>query len=647
MSGDVTENATEATERKQPRWIGWALAAVVVACLAIRVWNLSAGLDSSRFFDERFSLRNVSNLLVEGTSRPANAFYGSLSYLPQTAVLWLSQELHELTGVGWLAVFDERAPDGWSKTAYFLCRLVCAIFGTLSVWVTFLVGRRLFSPRVGLLGAALLTAFPRHVLSSTEFKPDILVTLLVALTFLWSIELVRSPTTGRFVKAGAGVGLAVAAKYTGVGAAIPLAVGTLFARWRDRRQWLGLVAAGVASVVVFFLLNPHVAVIFRFLPRIWSIMESKGEATGGSHFDVLLLELRYLYDHHQPVVFAFVVAGCVGVAARLFRSGVERRQRVEAAMVLSYLFGYSALYAAATKLFKGQNYLPVAVFTSLLAAWAMVALWDRLAAKWPLLHRPAAALPAWGLALALVYAEPVSIIYHDVVPSTREQVQDLLRRRLRHLELRHVFYENRYGDGELRLRVTSRGHWLPAIPTERLDERPEAELDLGDAEVFAADRLSGDSEDPAFYLRRGARSEVRAERFDPAFFRAHGEPMVVLLHPWQAAGEPAELTLEPAGKNRYRSHLDDPLVPGETISLALWLPLHTGAGRPRWVAVDGHRLTLHRTRRGGKRAHYTTGRVTVPAGTDRPEIELRFELALHFPFDPEVTLHRWRPEGSP
>lgn len=625
----------------QPRWVPWLLILLLAVTLAMRVWNGSAGLDASRFFDERFSLRNVSMILVDGSSRPANAFYGSLSYLPQTAALWTSQKLYEITGNEIFAIFKDNAGDGWSKTAYFIVRLVCAIFGTLSIWLTFLLGRRLFDPCVGLLGAALFAAFPRHILASTEFKPDILVVLLVILTFLWCLDVVQKPSLRAFMWAGAGVGMAVAAKYTGVGVAIPLTVGVLYGGWRERRTWGWLIGAGLASIFTFALLNIHLAVIIEYLPRIWRIMESKGDATGGSRLDVLGIEFQFLVRHHRWPLMIFVLLGCAGMIRRAWDRSVDFMPRVSAIMVLSYIFGYSLLYAAATKLFKGQNYLPVAAFTSLLAAWTLLGLWNRVASRWTWVRAWPLAVLLWGGFLTYVFAYPYDIVYHAVVPSTQRNAEKILRRHLRPLELRRVFYEPL--ERPL-IASTPGGHWLVTQPRDRLTDEPERTLDGSDAEVFKADRLTGD--DAQAYLRRATRQGVRSERIEPSWFEAHGPSLVVLLHPWKLQGEPRTVPLEEAGHNRYRAVGERPEA-WQATSLSLWLPLHTGPKKPKSVLINGQQLPLFRTRRGGRRAHFITPRFTLGPATESSPTDdalvLSFDEELKLDWAPDLRVATWEP----
>ncbi|HEV7784477.1 MAG TPA: glycosyltransferase family 39 protein, partial [Thermoanaerobaculia bacterium] len=244
----------------------WLIALFVVS-LGLRLWYASPGLDSGRSYDERFGFRNLTGLLRDGTLRPRHAYYPSLAHLPQAALLATSEGLHRATGVAAFGIHADTV-DGWSPTAYLLVRILAALFGALSLLTTYAIGRRLFSPGVGLLAAAILAAFPRHLMSSAQFKPDTLVVLLTTVTFLWTLDAVEKPTLRRFLRVGLGVGLTVSAKYTGVAAAVPIVIAVFYETWRQGRRalplWGRLVAAGAASMAVFVALNPYLGEVLKF-----------------------------------------------------------------------------------------------------------------------------------------------------------------------------------------------------------------------------------------------------------------------------------------------------------------------------------------------------------------------------------------------
>src|SRR5260370_32539083 len=124
-------------------------------------------------------------MLVDGQPRPANVSHQGLSYLPHAALLAASEGLHRLTG---RAVFGAFAgDDDLSPTGYFLCRLLQALAGTLSLYLTYRIGRRLDSPATGVTAALLLSAVPWHLRQSVIFKPDILLVTASLVPFAASL----------------------------------------------------------------------------------------------------------------------------------------------------------------------------------------------------------------------------------------------------------------------------------------------------------------------------------------------------------------------------------------------------------------------------------------------------------------------------
>jgi hypothetical protein len=630
----------------QPRWIGIALLALLLVSFGLRAWDAGQGLNAHRHYDERFPLKNVSAILLHGELRPRHAFYLSLSYLPQTAALAASQWLFDVTRYEPFAIYSASS-DGYSPTAYLICRLFSVLYGTLSLWVLFLIGRRLYSPGVGLLAAAVLAAFGRHVLSSTEFKPDILVIFLVTLTFWWTLAAAFRPSLRRFLLVGVGVGLGVSTKYTGIAGAIPLTAAVLTEGRRDRRQWLWLLLAGVASVVTFVILNPFLDVVFEFIPILVHGYAAKGVEERSNHWVVFERQVQFLIDHHGPVVAAFVGLGVLGLLWRIFRPALEdsRDRRLGSILLLSALLGYSVLHALGMTLFRGQNYLPVVPFSSLAAAWAMVELWRLLAAWLPwLAWRPVAALLWAGVALALV-AQQGTIVYTRVVPTTFSLVNEAMLGELDPTGLRHVVYEESLGSFE----TGGRPRRPLVTPVARLTAVPPAFLDGADVEIFPQSRLDGPAAD--FYHDRVARCpKDRVEIVGDRWFRSRGEPIVILRHFWELDGDPVDLQVR-------RPDEDSPFLvgrvpegapkPGETVSLVFWIPrgaegrdveelrLDPG-GRPVPVFDTGRRLNrLFRTSPRFALAG-TEQRVRVPSiGTDAPARGYGLEL------------YQWRPAPAP
>lgn len=579
---------------RNPRTVPLLLA-FLLASFAFRVWDASKGLDSTRYFDERFAMRNAVAIAKHGDFRPRNAYYLSLSYLPQAALLAASQGLHRVTGIESLAVFG-KGPSGVTPTGYLLCRGLNAAFGTLCLLLVFLIGRRLDSPGVGLLAAAILGAFPKHILASAIFKPDVLVVLLTLLTFRWALGAAFRPRLSRFLLAGVGVGLAVSAKYTGIAAAVPVTAAALWEGWRDRRRWGWLVLSGAASVATFVALNPYLGTVLAFLSRTVHGYEAKGAQEESNHFVVFLRQMEFLAEHHGSIVAVFALLGTAGLLWRIVHPAPEdsRERRLGPVLVLSVLVGYSVLHAAGTTLFRSQNYLPAVPFSSLAAAWAVVELWRAIVRKAPRLQPAGVALGAL-MGIALVVRQG-TVVYPRAVPTNVETAAEILMAHLAPLDLRSVAFEGKRGELAL---FTPAGR--PRMIVDRLDRLEPAVLDHADAEVFPAGRLEED-----FYRRRaGERPRILAAR--P--FVSRGESVALLLHPWTL-----DRAFPPAPVRRAGTPLPPDLRPGDVVSISVWIPRKGQSVEA--VAVGDVRIPLTRTAERGKMARLITPRFRLPEGAD-------------------------------
>jgi 4-amino-4-deoxy-L-arabinose transferase-like glycosyltransferase len=619
----------------QPRWIGWALAALLLLSFALRAWDAGQGLRAGRYYDERYTFRNVSLILRQGNWRPGQAYYLSLSYLPQTALLATSEALHRATGFPALSIYG-RTSDHYSPTAYLLARLCNVAYGVLSLLMIFLIGRRIFSAEVGLLAAAILSAFPRHVLSSTQFKPDILVLLLTLVAFYWTLDAALNPSRRRFLKVGLAVGLAVATKYTGIGAALPITGFVAVRGWRERRLWLWLALAGAASVVVFTILNPYLGVVLEYIPKQLGHYSGNARARGSDHGVVLVQQARFLVEHHGPILAAFAAVGLVGIAWKVLNPGDwTPERRLGAALALGHFVGYSAFHAAAVSLFRGQNYLLVVPFSSLFAAWAILEIW-RLVTDRRAVLKPATAAVVLIPAAVLAW-EQGDLVYERVVPTTWEVAGEALSTELQPLGLRQVVYESQAGT----LHLAQGSDRAVTTGVDRLGRLDPSILDRADAEVFLRGRFHGKESD--LYRGRedrlGGLSAGRAEVVSGELFRSRGEPVVLLLHPWMPVAAPEPLGIgRPAPGRPLAARLPEGLKPGEVASLALWVPREAGQVDALRIEPGGRRLPLYETGRRGKRRRLVTTRFALTGQEARVRVPAPAEVALRLY---RLELYRW------
>lgn len=552
------------------------------------MWLGTPDPTSNRFWDERYGIGNIHALLVEGRIRPANGFHPGLSYLPQAALLAGSEALHRLTGAPVFAAFKNHR---MTPTGYLLCRFLQAVLGTLSLYLTFRIGRQMFSPRVGLLAAFLLAVIPWHLRQSVIYKPDILLVAASLFAFDRSLAAAARPTWRRYLVAGSAIGLALAAKFNAGPIAFPLMTAALAGGgWRDRRAWGRLVLAGAASVAVFLLFTPFFVLDWdlyeKDFNRTLRDYEKKGERLGGSHLYVLWHGVQSLFSvsFHGPVIGAVALLGTALLMVRLLRGRREGspQQRLGPAMMVSYVVGYALCYSFSTLNPSRHNWLPLMPFTALAAAWLLLGLWERLAVRLPLLRRPAVAGAVLVVMTLLLMRTVNGYTYRHTVPTTHELAGRYLEKRLQPLRGRTVIFER--GDSQGRVLRGRSGAFPQGIG--RLDELPPARIDQADAVLFEARRLDGEGAD--FYRNLSA-AGGETVRFVPAPFRARGTCLLMVVHPWRQVGEPAPLPVTPQGawRGRFETRLPEGVRPGEVLSLEIVLPGRWQASSFRQVQVQG------------------------------------------------------------
>jgi hypothetical protein len=620
------------------RWIGIALAVLLIASFVLRAWDASQGLNSKRYFDERYGLTNISAILKHDDFRPRHTFYLSLSYLPQAAVLAASQSLYRVTHYPPFSIYG-RAGGGYSPTAYWLCRMVNVFYGVLGLWLLFLIGRRIDSPEVGLLAAAILAAFPRHLLSSAEFKPDILVVLLVTLTFYWTLAAAARPSRARFLGVGVGVGLAMSTKYTAIASALPITTAVLVNGRRDPRQWRWLLLAGLASIVTFVVFNPYLRLVFQFIPQQVRRYTVKGVEEESNHWVVFERQIEFLIEHHGPIVAAFVALGVAGMLWRILRPSPQDppERRLGFILVLGLLLGYSVLHPLGLTLFRGQNYLPAVPMTSLAAAWAMVELWRGLARRVPWLAAGPVASPVWLAVVAALIVHQGTLAYRRVVPTNFATANHDLLATLEPLGLRHIVHEKELGTfdfgGKARRPLVSR---LDAFSTA--DPRF---LDRTDVEIFSGSRLAGPAAE--LYRSRVARvPERRVKVVQSRPFHRRGEPVIVLRHLWTLRGEPlVQRFRRPDGAPYLVGRLPEGLRAGETVSLVLWVPQGAASRKAirLWLDPGGRQVPLTYSGRRLNRYFHASPRFQLRSGEVRVRIASRPEER---PRGFGLEIYRWR-----
>ena len=603
----------------------WLLAVVLAVAFVVRLWM---ALTAPRFFDDHYVLNNILPFL-NGSLRPRHSYYGTLSYLPQALFLAFCDFLHSRTGLAALAVRGGPI-EGFTLGAFRILRMFVVFYALVGLCMIYLVGRRLFSPAAGLAAAAVLAAYPQHVRSSIQLKPDMMALMFTLITLYWTAEAVRSPRLSRFLRSGVGVGLAASAKYIGLASCLPLTLWALRAGLRDRRLWGWLALAGLASTATFLALNPFFGEVLHFGNRlVWYYGQKAGQEESG-HLDVLRGELDFLIYQHGWLLGACLLLGIVLLARRLRSQGEDG---AAALLPLSLALGYPVVHALGMTLFYSHNLLPALGGTALVCARGMVR-----GGRW-LLDRPAAArfsvavFLLWALPGGYLLARPFVYAYGQLVPDNWTMVEATLRAELGAQEIRHVVYEPEDA-GLGGLAVGWKRPVLKAVPS--LDALPPASLDLTDAEVFPLSRTRGPQ--TAFYQGRRRRLAPECAReIHASPFRSQGPPLLLLLHPWTPAGDAVPVDLQRGAPGALTAPLRAPVAAGGVLSLELLWPDADDTPVEK-LQIGGKDLPLIYAGRRARKIRFLTPRFRYAGGD--AEVRLPASPQAH-PMSFRLLLWRW------
>jgi 4-amino-4-deoxy-L-arabinose transferase-like glycosyltransferase len=249
-------------------------------------------------------------------------------------------------------------------------RAPAVVFQAGAMLAVFAIGRRLYSPRVGLAAAALYALAPGIQLSAMVVATDAPLLFFLGLALLAYVHLQGADGRRRLWLAagfGAALGLAFLSKYAAIYAVIGLALHLAMSP-AARRSWSPS-AAGLAAGVFAALIAPNLA--WNATHHFATLRHTAAEAHWGGG---KLFNLRGLgaFLAEQFIVFGPIPFGALiaGVALGL------RRRRLEPADLLLACFTLPSIAIVAVQAFvsrananwSGAGYLAGAVLT---AAWLM------------------------------------------------------------------------------------------------------------------------------------------------------------------------------------------------------------------------------------------------------------------------------------
>lgn len=250
------------------RWLNaLLLLGLFLLALAPRLIALRQQLPYVEHVDEPALVETVVRMVRDGDPNPRTFIYPSL----QLYFFAAATRLQAFWGMryGLYTSLQDLPLKTYGYTTssalYLWNRTVTALLGAAAIPLLYLLGRRMFDRRVGLLGALLLAVATFHVEHSHYITTDAPTGLWVTLALIGAWRVATGGEWTGYIIGSAGAGLAAGTKYNAgvVALALPLAHVLYWRRASLGQALLRLVAAGVLTVAVFLLTTPYALLDWR------------------------------------------------------------------------------------------------------------------------------------------------------------------------------------------------------------------------------------------------------------------------------------------------------------------------------------------------------------------------------------------------
>ena len=414
------------------RWVRWALAALLVWGVVLRVWLALPNPTPTRFWDERYSVQNVYRLAATGELRPANGYHPALSYLPQALVI---AAVERALGEG--SVVRPPRQGRLTPLGYRLCRLVQVAYAAASVLLLFLLARKLLGATGGLAAAWLLLVTPWHLRQSVIFKPDILLILMTVAVLLGSVRVLERPSTVRVLVLGATLGASLASKFNAAPLVVPAALAVVVAGLREGRHGArlarDLAALALASALVLLAISPYLALEPSLYRQDFAVTlddyEVKAERVGATGWSMPAHAVRSLagWNFHGPAVSTLALVGLLLPANPRARAVLSRLHQDAWLVLSSFFIAYVGLYALVTANPSPHNWLVLSPVICIVGGAVVSLLVDALSSRLgPSLFGRRCAMSIVVLLMLLVSWPAHRWAYLSGTPTTAELAESLI-----------------------------------------------------------------------------------------------------------------------------------------------------------------------------------------------------------------------------
>ena len=359
------------------------LFSILIAALALRLWGIRHGLPYLFVTDEYHEVMRAMQL-GSGHFNFSRTGKGGL-YLLLFVEYGVYFVLLKLRGVIDSAAEFARLFARDPSAFYLMGRVTVALFGTATVLIVFLVARRAFSARAGLLAAAFLAVNVLHASLSHTATVDVVMTCFLLASLLMAIRISTGGSWNEYGWAATFAALATTTKSPAILLVVPLLIAHAYnirlagGGARDmllsRHLWLSV--AIFAAILVAT--NPGILQVdFRGYVDLFS-------ADHGAGTDLLTEDILET-SAERPNLFLFYLGtlrqsmgwplSIVALAALGY--GIWRRTAADVILISLAMLFYAVISSTTSQLYFDRYVLPIIVVLVILAGRSADVVWKHL-----------------------------------------------------------------------------------------------------------------------------------------------------------------------------------------------------------------------------------------------------------------------------
>ena len=236
------------------------LPVILLAGAAFRFYGLTIGFPFEYHVDESFLVNKTLEMYHLHTFKPPTFDYPSFIYYLLLAGAYLIGLFKQTS------LFD----------LYVLGRGLSALFGSATIAVVYLIGKRFDGVKSGLLAAAFYACTVTALRESHYYTPDSANTFFISLAVYFMLKIALRESRRNYLFAGICIGLAAGSKYNGVFLVAPFCFAHLARLTDNRSVWTQaradvkeflknffskwFVGGALLSLLVFFVTTPYALV---------------------------------------------------------------------------------------------------------------------------------------------------------------------------------------------------------------------------------------------------------------------------------------------------------------------------------------------------------------------------------------------------